>query len=209
MAKLGVPMAEIKELKALPEPWPLIDEWFKEAEKAEINDPNAMSLATVGADGMPSVRIMLLKGYDKDGFVFFTNKESRKGQQLAGQGKAALDFHWKSLRRQIRVEGLISEASAKESDEYFATRPRGSQIGAWASQQSKPLASRAELEERLKKFEAKYEGKPVPRPSNWGGYRVTPTYIELWQDREFRLHDRVTYRRKSASEAWQVERLNP
>lgn len=190
-------------------PWPLLAAWFAEAEKTEINDANAMSLATVGADGMPSVRIMLLKGYDEDGFVFYTNRQSRKGEQLAGQGKAALCFHWKSLRRQIRVEGSIAPVGDAESDAYFATRPRGSQIGAWASRQSQPLASRAELEQRLREMEKRYEGKPVARPPHWGGYRLTPTLIEVWQDRPFRLHDRFVYRRKKPAEPWTVERLCP
>lgn len=192
-----------------PEPWALMGEWFAAAAASEINDSNAMSLATVGADGMPSVRIMLLKAYDESGFVFYTNRESRKAVQLEHQKKAALCFHWKSLRRQIRVEGTIARVSDAESDDYFATRPRGSQIGAWASQQSRPLSSRAELEQRIAELEKKYDGKPVTRPPYWGGYRLTPTLIELWQDREFRLHDRFVYRRADAQQPWAVERLYP
>jgi pyridoxamine 5'-phosphate oxidase len=190
-------------------PWPLLSDWFAEAEKREINDPHAMSLATVGADGMPSVRILLLKGYDEKGFVFFTNRQSRKGEDLQKQNKAALCFHWKSLRRQIRVEGTVSLTSDAESDEYFATRPRGSQIGTWASQQSRPLASRAELERHIIDLDRKYEGKEVPRPSYWGGYRLAPLMIEAWQDRAFRLHDRFVYRRANVDAPWNVERLYP
>ena len=192
-----------------PTPWPLLTEWFAEAEKTEINDANAMSLATVGTDGMPSVRIMLLKGFDENGFVFFTNRTSKKGGQLAAHAKAALCFHWKSLRRQIRVEGTIAQVSDAESDEYFSTRPRGSQIGAWASKQSQPLSSRAELEQHVAEVNQQYEGKDVSRPPHWGGYRVTPTLIEVWQDREFRLHDRFVYRRENPTSPWVIERQYP
>ena len=190
-------------------PWPLLAMWFAEAEKTETNDFNAMSLATVGADGMPSVRIVLLKSYDENGFVFFTNRQSRKGEHLSKQDKAALCFHWKSLRRQIRVEGTIQPVSDAESDTYFSARPRGSQIGAWASQQSRSLASRADLEKRIAEVEKDYDGKPVPRPPYWGGYRLTPLLIEVWQDRPFRLHDRFVYRRGSMTEPWNVNRLYP
>jgi pyridoxamine 5'-phosphate oxidase len=191
------------------EPWPMLAAWLAEAEKSEINDPNAMSLATVGADGMPSVRIMLLKGYDENGFVFFTNRESCKGEHLEGRGKAALCFHWKSLRRQIRVEGPVAPVSDAEADAYFATRPRGSQIGAWASLQSEPLASRGALEQRARETEKRYEGQAVPRPPHWGGYRLTPLLIEFWQDREFRMHDRFVYRRSGIAGPWVVERVYP
>jgi len=190
-------------------PWPLLAQWFAEAEKAEMNDFNAMSVATVGTNGMPSVRILLLKGYDENGFVFFTNRQSRKGEHLTANEKAALCFHWKSLRRQIRVEGTIQPVSDAESDAYFSTRPRGSQIGAWASQQSRPLMSRAELEQRIADVEKEYDGQTVPRPSYWGGYRLVPLMIEAWQDRPFRLHDRFMYHRASAAEPWNVERLYP
>ncbi len=195
---------------ALPStPWSLLRAWFAEAEKTEINDPNAMSLATVGDDGMPSVRIMLLKGYDENGFVFFTNRQSRKGQQLTSHPKAALCFHWKSLRRQIRVEGTIAKVSDAESDEYFVTRPRGSQIGAWASRQSQALSSRAELEHHVAEIEKQYANSSVQRPPHWGGFRLTPTLIEIWQDREFRLHDRFVYRRVDAASPWNAERQYP
>lgn len=202
-------MENQQDFEAPATPWKVIGDWFAEAAKSEVNDPNAMSLATVGADGMPSVRVMLLKEYDENGFVFYTNSESRKGKQLTEQGKAAICFHWKSLRRQIRAEGLIVPVSDAESDAYFATRPRGSQIGAWASQQSRPLVSRAALEQHLEELEKLYSGKPVPRPPYWGGFRLIPTYIELWQDQKFRLHDRFVYRRDNANAAWSVERQYP
>lgn len=190
-------------------PWPLLAAWFEEAKTSEPSEPNAMSLATVGADGMPSARIMLLKDYDENGFVFYTNRQSRKGRQLAEHAMAALCFHWKSLGRQVRVEGSILPVSDAESDAYFATRPRGSQIGAWASQQSKPLLSRVALEQKIADIEKQYEGKPVPRPPHWGGYRLTPNMIELWQNGAFRLHDRFVYRRISPMAAWVVEREYP
>ena len=191
------------------DPWELWRTWFAAASEHEINDPNAMSVATVDADGMPSVRILLLKECEADGFVFFTNRASAKGQQLAAHPKAALCFHWKSLRRQVRAEGLIVPVSDAESDAYFATRPYGSQIGAWASLQSQPLENRAALETRVHEFEKKYAGKAVTRPLHWGGYRLTPLALEFWQDREFRLHDRITYRRPEASAPWTLGRLYP
>jgi len=191
------------------DPWELFREWYALAEAGEPNDPNAMTLATVGVHGMPSARIVLLKSYDKNGFVFFTNKQSHKGEQLGRHPKAALCFHWKSLRRQIRAEGEVTPISDSESDVYFVTRPHGSQIGAWASDQSHPLESRAKLEERVHAFEQKFAGKAVPRPPHWGGYRLTPLLIEFWQDRQFRLHDRIVYTRASGQAAWQQERLYP
>jgi len=191
------------------DPWILLSEWYALAEKEEINDPNAMAVATVGSDGMPSVRILLLKSFDVRGLVFFTNRQSRKGDHLAVHHQAALCFHWKSLRRQIRAEGLVSLVSDDESDAYFASRPRGSQIGAWASNQSHPLASREELETKVRELEKAYEGKTVPRPPHWGGYRLTPLRLEFWQDREFRLHDRIVYKRPHDKEAWHIERLYP
>jgi len=189
------------------EPLALFDDWFKEAEAKEINDFNAMALATVGSDGMPSLRMVLLKGVDERGFVFYTNFESRKGEQLLAQPKAALLFHWKSLRRQVRVEGPVSQVSEDEAEAYFSSRPRQAQIGAWASQQSRPLESRFVLEKRVAQFAAKHAIGAVPRPPHWSGFRVAPQLIEFWQDGAFRLHDRLVYHREG--EAWRTERLYP
>ena len=181
--------------------------WFEEAEVKEPNDPSAMALATVGADGMPSVRMVLLKGVDERGFVFYTNLESRKGEQLAGQPLAALCFHWKSLRRSVRVEGTVEAVTAAQADAYFATRPRSSQIGAWASSQSRPLAGRFELEKRIARFTAQFGVGAVPRPPHWSGFRVLPRRIEFWEDRPFRLHDRLVFHRSDAG--WRTEKLYP
>ena len=181
--------------------------WLGEAEAAEPHDANAMALSSVGEDGMPSCRMVLLKGYDAQGFVFYTNFESRKGRQLLATPKAALLFHWKSLRRQVRIEGAVSPVSAEEAEAYFASRPRQSQIGAWASQQSRPLEGRYELEKRVVLFGAKYAIGTVPRPPYWSGFRLIPRLIEFWQDGAFRLHDRLVYSR--AAEGWTTERLYP
>ncbi len=185
--------------------------WLAEAEKSELNDPNAMALSTVGSDGMPSCRMVLLKGYDEAGFVFYTNYESRKGRQLLGTPKAALLFHWKSLRRQVRIEGEVAPVSDAEADEYFASRHKQSQIGAWASQQSRPLEGRFELEKRVALYAARYAVTQVPRPPHWSGFRLTPRLIEFWQDGAFRLHDRLVYTRQDAgaAENWTTERLYP
>lgn len=188
-------------------PYELFEEWFKAASDKEPNDPNGVALATVGADGMPSLRMVLLKGVDAQGFVFFTNYESRKGQQLLAHPKAALCFHWKTLRRQVRVEGAVEQVTAEEADAYFATRARTSQIGAWASQQSRPLTGRFELEKRVAQFTAKFGIGAVPRPPHWSGFRVLPSLIEFWEDRPFRLHDRLVYHREG--EGWRTERLYP
>jgi pyridoxamine 5'-phosphate oxidase len=189
------------------EPFRLFAEWLGEAEAAEPNDPNAMALATVDGDGMPNVRMVLLKGLDGGGFVFFTNYESAKGGELLASRKAALCFHWKSLRRQIRVRGPVEEVSKAEADAYFATRARGSRIGAWASQQSRPLESRFALEKAVASYAAKFAIGEIPRPDYWSGFRLIPVEIEFWRDREFRLHDRIQFRR--AGDGWVKTRLYP
>ncbi len=197
------------------DPLALFAEWLEEARAAEPNDPNAMVVASVGDDGMPSARMVLLKDYDPAGFVFYTNYESRKGRQILAHPKVALLFHWKSLRRQVRVEGAVSPVSDAEADAYFASRPKQSQIGAWASEQSRPLESRFALEKRVAKLAARYAASSVPRPPHWSGFRVTPRLIEFWKDGAFRLHDRFVYRRDEpvagddAAPAWRVERLYP
>jgi pyridoxamine 5'-phosphate oxidase len=188
------------------EPFSLFEEWFAEAKEREINDPNAMALATVDAQGLPNIRMVLLKGVDS-GFVFYTNEESAKGRELAASGKAALLFHWKSLRRQVRVRGTVAEVSDAVADAYFASRPRDSRIGAWASQQSRPLESRFALEKAVAFYAAKYAIGDIPRPPYWKGYRVTPEAFEFWAERPFRLHDRVAF--TGAAEGWQKERLYP
>jgi pyridoxamine 5'-phosphate oxidase len=175
------------------DPFALFDAWYTEAQASEPNDPNAMALATADACGHPSVRMVLLKGHGPDGFVFYTNREGRKAADLVANPHAALLFHWKSLRRQVRIEGAVTVASNAESDAYFASRSRDSQLGAWASDQSRPLDTRETFETRFAAMRARFEGGPVPRPPHWGGYRVTPDVIEFWQDRAFRLHERRVF----------------
>jgi pyridoxamine 5'-phosphate oxidase len=199
---------------AAPEPFALFETWFAEAKAHEPNDPNAMALATVDADGLPNVRMTLLKGVDAPGsdargFVFYTNFESAKGRELLTSQKAALCFHWKSLRRQVRLRGAISVVSDAEADAYFATRPRGSRLGAWASQQSRRLESRFALEKAVAAVTARYPIGDIPRPPYWSGFRVTPVEMEFWHDRPFRLHERVVFRRGEPTEAWRKERLYP
>ena len=194
---------------AASEPFDLFERWFGDASKSEPNDPNAMALATVDADGLPDVRMVLMKGFDRDGFVFYTNLESAKGRELAANPKAAIVFHWKSLKRQVRVRGPVENVTAVEADEYFNSRPRDSRIGAWASQQSRPLESRFALEKAVAVNAAKYAIGDVPRPPYWSGFRIKPVQIEFWHDRPFRLHDRVVFRRATPNGVWSKERLYP
>ncbi|WP_205015304.1 pyridoxamine 5'-phosphate oxidase [Rhodoligotrophos appendicifer] len=191
------------------EPFALFDAWMQEATASEPNDPNAMSLATVDASGMPHVRVVLLKGVDEKGFVFYTNTESQKGRELEASGKAALCFHWKSLRRQIRIRGSVGRVTDAEADAYYASRPRDSRIGAWASQQSRPLESRFALEKAVAKYAARYALGDVPRPPYWSGYRIMPISFEFWQDRPFRLHERIRFERESLDGPWTKSRLYP
>ncbi len=190
------------------DPFALFDTWYAEAREHEINDSNAMALATADADGRPSVRMVLLKGHGPDGFVFYTNRGSRKAGDLADNAHAALLFHWKSLRRQIRVEGAVTLATDAQSDAYFATRGRDSQLGAWASDQSRPLDDRATFETRFEAAKARFEGQDVPRPPFWGGYVVAPERIEFWQDRAHRLHERRLFTRTAAGD-WNEGLLYP
>jgi pyridoxamine 5'-phosphate oxidase len=204
----GIPMAEAEGSQAQ-DPISRFQDWLADAAKTEPNDPTAMALATVDADGRPSVRMVLLKGSDQAGFVFYTNTESRKGLQLTARPVAALCFHWKSLRRQVRVEGRVEPVTAAEADSYFASRPHASRIGAWASDQSRPLDSRATLVARIARTELRFLGQTVTRPPHWSGYRIVPDRIEFWRDGEFRLHDRVVHTRSDDSAPWVSERLYP
>ncbi len=191
------------------EPISKVNEWLLEAEAKEPNDPSAMALATATPDGFPSVRMVLLKGCDERGLVFYTNLQSRKGGELADNANAALLFHWKSLRRQIRVEGAVEAVTTEEADAYFSSRARASQIGAWASAQSRPMEGRFEFEAAIAKYTAKFGTGKVPRPDFWSGYRLKPKYFEFWRDRKFRLHERVTYSISDFENRWAVEEIYP
>ncbi len=190
-------------------PVQLFRAWFEEAKASEINDPNAMALATADASGLPDVRMVLMKEFDETGIVFYTNEESAKGRQLAENAQAAILFHWKSLRRQIRLRGPVEWVSEAESDAYFASRPRDSRIGAWASRQSRPLESRFALEKAVASYGAKHAVGEVPRPSYWHGYRVRPLAWEFWMDKPFRLHDRMVWRRAALDQPFETTRLYP
>ena len=188
-------------------PFKKFGEWFAAAEGSEPNDPNAMTVATVGPQGRPAARILLLKHWDEAGFVFFGNLGSRKARDIAGCKNVALLFHWKSLQRQIRIEGAVTQVGERQADEYFATRPRLSQIGAWASDQSRPLASREVFEERIREVEARFSGREVTRPDFWSGWRLVPDYFEFWQGIDYRLHDRLVFTK--TAEGWETGRLFP
>jgi pyridoxamine 5'-phosphate oxidase len=191
------------------EPFELFGVWLAEAEKSEINDPTAVALATVDETGLPNVRMVLMRGFDPRGFVFFTNYESAKGREILSARKAAMGFHWKSLRRQVRIRGEVEPVSDQEADDYFASRPRGSRIGAWASKQSRPLESRMALEKAVARFTAKFPVGEIPRPEYWSGFRLKPVEMEFWRNGMFRLHDRLVFRRDSPDGPWSKERLYP
>lgn len=194
---------------AATEPFRLFSEWYSDAEQAEINDPNAVALSTVDESGMPNVRMVLLKDFDEHGFVFYTNYESQKGCEILSSEKAAMCFHWKSLRRQIRVRGPVEKVTDAEADAYYQSRPRGSRIGAWASKQSRPLESRFALEKAVAEYTARFAIGEIPRPAHWSGFRIQPTYIEFWHDRPFRLHDRLIFKRATPQDPWTTEKYYP
>jgi pyridoxamine 5'-phosphate oxidase len=196
-------------ITACSDPFELFQSWMKEAESAEPSDPNAMALATVGEGGAPNVRMVLLKGADANGFVFYSNAESAKGGELAANPRAAINFHWKTLRKVVRAQGTVAQVSDAEADAYFATRPRDSQIGAWASPQSRSMEGRFVFEKRIAEYALKFGLGKVPRPPYWTGWRLTPLHLEFWRDRPFRLHDRLVYVRDHAGAAWRTERLFP
>ena len=191
-------------------PFDLFDSWFGDAKESETSDPNAVAVATVSGDGKPSVRMVLLKSVDEQGFVFYTNLGSRKANQIEANNNVAMCFHWKSLKRQVRVEGAVQPVSPEEADEYFGSRPKMSQIGAWASKQSQKLEGRLALEKRIAEYTAKFNIGTVPRPEFWSGFRLVPEMVEFWQDQTFRLHDRLVYRRADTKlSQWRTERLFP
>ncbi len=202
-ARMGLSEADVD-----PDPMRQFRLWFEQALTAGVPEPNAMTLATASADGRPSARMMLLKGFDEHGFTFFTNYDSRKGRELAANPRAALCVFWQPLERQVRVEGTVEKVGREESEAYFSGRPRQAQIGAWVSQQSSPITSRAELERIEAELQKRFEGKPVPLPDYWGGYRVVPRAIEFWQGRPSRLHDRLLYT-SSEGGGWVLRRLSP
>lgn len=191
------------------DPYKLFAEWLNDATRSEPNDPNALALATVDETGMPNVRMVLLKDCDEQGFVFYTNYDSQKGGEILSSYKAAMCFHWKSLRRQVRVRGIVEKVSDKEADAYFQSRPRGSRIGAWASKQSRPLESRFALEKAVAEYTARFAIGEIPRPAHWSGFRLRPTYLEFWHDRPFRLHDRLIFTRETPEGNWSIQKFYP
>jgi pyridoxamine 5'-phosphate oxidase len=201
-------LAGLKESDVNPNPFKQFDTWFQQALAVGLPEPNAMTLATATLDGKPSARIVLLKGFDERGFVFFTNYESQKGRELSANPEVALVCYWMELERQVRISGRASRVSAEESEEYFQSRPLGSQLGAWASQQSQVIDGRKTLEDRLEQLTQEYQAKPVPLPPYWGGYRVAPDMLEFWQGRPNRLHDRLRYTLQRGNN-WRIERLSP
>lgn len=206
--RLEYSQPELNECDVAPDPIRQFRAWFDAAVQAGLREPNAMTLATVGAEGRPSARVLLLKDFDAEGFVFYTNYASRKGQELAGNPWATMIFWWGDLERQVRIDGTVAQVSAEESDAYFASRPPGSQIGAWVSPQSQVIAGREALVQRLADLTQQFAGQTIPRPPHWGGYRLAPVEFEFWQGRPNRLHDRLRYRLESGG-AWLIERLAP